>query len=63
LWSLIKESAANWSTHKDARLGAALAYYSIFSMGPLTIIAISIAGFFFGQDIVRGEVGQEIRGF
>jgi len=62
LWPLIKESAANWSTHKDARLGAALAYYSIFSMGPLTIIAISIAGFFFGQDVVRGEVGQEIRG-
>jgi membrane protein len=43
--------------HKDARLGAALAYYSIFSLGPLTIIAMAVAGLFFGRDAVQSQVG------
>lgn len=53
---LVKETGQNWLKHKDARLGAALAYYSIFSMGPMIVIAIAIAGLVFGQDAVRGEV-------
>jgi membrane protein len=46
----------------DAQLGAALAYYSIFSLGPLMIIAIAIAGLVFGQEAVRGEVGLQFKG-
>jgi len=61
LWSLLKETASNWLDHKDARLGAALAYYSIFSVGPLIVIAIAVAGFVFGQEAVRGEVGTQMR--
>jgi membrane protein len=49
--------------HKDARLGAALAYYSIFSVGPLVLIAIAVAGLLFGQDAVRGEVSAQMQGF
>jgi membrane protein len=48
--------------HKDARLGAALAYYSIFSVGPLVLIAIAAAGLLFGQDAVRGEVSAQMQG-
>jgi len=48
--------------HKDARLGAALAYYSIFSVGPLVLIAIAVAGLLFGQDAVRGEVSAQMQG-
>ena len=48
--------------HKDARLGAALAYYSIFSLGPIVMIAITIAGLFFGEEIVRSQVGESIKG-
>jgi hypothetical protein len=33
-WTVAKEAVANWSGHKDARQGAALAYYSVFSLGP-----------------------------
>jgi membrane protein len=62
MWTLLRESAAKWLAHKDARLGAALAYYSIFSLGPLIIIAIAVAGFFFGQEAVQGEVTQATRG-
>ena len=62
MWQLIKEAGSNWVAHKDARLGAALAYYSIFSIGPLIVIAIAVAGLIFGQDAVRGEVSTQIRG-
>jgi membrane protein len=61
-WTLLKETGVSWSDHKDARLGAALAYYSIFSIGPLILIAIAIAGFFFGDEAVRGEVGDQMKG-
>ncbi|MEA3213105.1 MAG: rane protein [Chthoniobacter sp.] len=44
------------------RLSAALAYYSIFSVAPLLIIAIGLAGWFFGADAVRGELDQQLRG-
>jgi membrane protein len=62
LWNLVKQTAASWVDHKDARLGAALAYYSIFSIGPLILIAIAVAGFLFGEDAVRGQVSAQIEG-
>ena len=49
MWKLLKTSATNWMAHKDARLGAALAYYSIFSLGPITIIAMAVAGLFLDE--------------
>ena len=61
-WTLFKDTAANWSAHKDARQGAALAYYSVFSLGPLMVIAIAIAGLVFGQEAVRGQVGAQLQG-
>jgi membrane protein len=44
LWTIAKEAALKWSDHRDARRGAALAYYSVFSIGPVVVIAIAIAG-------------------
>jgi membrane protein len=61
-WALFARSASQWSAHKDSRLGAALAYYSIFSLGPLIVVAVAIAGLMFGQDAVRGEVASGLRG-
>ena len=61
-WALTKEAAASWVKHKDAQRGAALAYYSIFSLGPLMVIAIAIAGLVFGQEAVRGGVGLQLKG-
>jgi membrane protein len=58
----LAETVGGWSEHKDARIGAALAYYSVFSLGPLIVIAISIAGLVFGQQAVQGEVTGAIRG-
>jgi hypothetical protein len=57
-WSPLQETANQWLEHKDARLGAALAYYSIFSLGPLIVIAIAIAGFVFGAETVPDAGGR-----
>ena len=42
------------------RLGAAIAYYTIFSLGPLLVIVVAVAGLIFGQDVVRGELTGEL---
>ena len=55
-WGLLRDTVSRWSDHKDARLGAALAYYSIFSLGPVIVIAIAIAGLVFGADAVQTQV-------
>ena len=60
-WALLKSTGSNWLKHKDSRLGAALAYYSIFSLGPMAIIAITIAGLFFGEGLVRSQVGESFK--
>jgi membrane protein len=61
-WTVAKEAATNWSSHKDARQGAALAYYSVFSLGPVIVIAIAIAGLFFGHEAVTSQVTSSLKG-
>jgi membrane protein len=61
LWLIAKEAAAGWSNHKDSRQGAALAYYSVFSLGPIIVIAIAVAGFFFGSEAVTGQVADSTK--
>jgi membrane protein len=61
LWNVAREAAENWSAHKDSRQGAALAYYSVFSIGPLIVIAIAIAGFVFGREAVTGQLALSIQ--
>ena len=60
MWTVVKEAATNWSGHKDARQGAALAYYSVFSLGPIIVIVIAVAGLFFGHDAVTAQVMSSI---
>ena len=60
-WTVAKEAATNWSGHKDARQGAALAYYSVFSLGPIIVIAIAIAGFLFSHEAVTSQVTSSMK--
>ena len=60
-WTVAKEAATNWSGHKDARQGAALAYYSVFSLGPIIVIAIAIAGLFFSHEAVTSQVTSSMK--
>ena len=61
--AVLTTAANDWLRHHDARLGAALAYYSVFSMGPLLLIVVSIAGLFFGGDAVREALTGQFRSF
>jgi membrane protein len=60
-WQVLKTAVDQWFRHRSARLGAALAYYSVFSLGPLLLIVTSIAGLFFGADAVRGSLTAQFR--
>jgi membrane protein len=59
---VIRETISSWSNHRCAILGAALAYYSIFSAGPLLLIATVIAGTVFGADAVRVAIDAQVNG-
>ncbi|MEO6036329.1 MAG: YihY/virulence factor BrkB family protein [Verrucomicrobiota bacterium] len=65
VFGILKETATEWMADKAPRLGAALSYYTVFSIAPLIIIAITIAGLVFAdaqQQIiaqVRGMVGEQ----
>lgn len=61
IWSLMRETVEEWVNDRASRKGAALAYYTIFSLAPLLILAISIAGFFFGEEAARGEIVAQMR--
>lgn len=57
---LLKEAFKEWQDDKVSLLAAALAYYTVFSITPLLVIAIAIAGAVFGQDAARGEILNQI---
>ena len=61
-WLLVKQAASAWVADYAPSMGAALSYYSVFSLAPLLLIVISLAGLVFGQDAVRGELFGQLRG-
>ena len=62
LWRLSKETVTEWLNDNAFRLSAALAYYTLFSMAPLVVVAVAIAGLVFGEDAVRGQIFDQLRG-
>jgi len=62
LWNALKEAGKNWLAHKSPKAGASLAYYSIFSIGPLIVVVISIATLIFQREGVQNEVSSAIQG-
>lgn len=59
-WMLLNETAAEWSKDKVPRLAAALAFYSSFAMAPLFLIAIAVAGLFFGEEAATRQIRVEV---
>jgi membrane protein len=62
-WQLIKQAGSDWLEDDAPRHAAALAYYAIFAIAPLLVIAIAIAGWVFGQQAAEGQVFEQARGF
>ncbi len=58
-WQLLAEVARAWSKDNIASMSAALAYYTFFSLTPLLLILITIAGFFFGDDEARQAITHQ----
>ena len=61
-WALVKTAASAWLDDYAPSMGAALSYYMIFSMAPLLLIVISIAGIVFGAEAARGEIFGQLQG-
>jgi membrane protein len=59
-WQLIKEAAAEWSHDRAPRLGAALAYYTVFSLVPFLVVVIALIGLVFGQEAAQSAILSQI---
>jgi len=62
IWTLVKGAASSWVDDYAPSMGAALAYYTVFSIAPLLLIVISIAGLVFGEEAARGEIVAQLQG-
>lgn len=61
VWRLVKIAASSWIDDYAPSMGAALAYYTVFSMAPLLLIVISVAGMIFGAEAAHGEIFGQLR--
>lgn len=61
-WSMIKNTVKGWIDDRAASMGAALAYYTFFSMALLLLIVISIAGLLLGREAGQGQLMDELSG-
>lgn len=59
---LFKNALSRWNADSASRMAAALAFYMAFSIAPLLLLAITIAGFVFGRDAVQGKIVEQISG-
>jgi membrane protein len=62
LTTLFRQAGAAWLADNAPRLGAALAFYTLFSLAPVLIVAVSIAGFAFGHSAAQGEIVRQFQG-
>lgn len=60
--ALLKRAGVAWLADDAPRFGAALAFYTLFSLAPVLIVAVSIAGFVFGAKAAQGEIVRQFQG-
>jgi len=60
--ALFKETGVEWWNHKAPRLGAALSYYTVFSLAPVLVLVVAVAGFFLGAQAMEGRIVDEMSG-
>jgi membrane protein len=59
---LLGTAVDGWVAHDDATLGAALSCYTVLSMAPLVVLAVSVAGLAFGEATARGQIVYQVQG-
>jgi membrane protein len=62
LWKFLRDSVVQWIEDDPLPLAAALSYYTLFSLSPLLIIVIAIAGFAFGQEAAQNRIVETLQG-
>ena len=62
VFTILKETGISFSDDNAFKLSASLSYYTIFALGPLLIIVISLSAIFYGKDVVEGRVFDQLRG-
>ena len=63
MWVVLKNSFIGFDEDKVTKLSGSLAYYTVFSMGPLLIVIISLCGMFLGKEAVEGKIYAQLAGF
>ena len=62
LKAVLIDSLISWIDHRGASKGAALAFYTLFSMTPILVLAIVVAGYVFGAEAAQGEIVAQVQG-
>jgi len=62
IWTILKSTFKHFTEDNAIKLSASLSFYTVFSLAPLLIIIISLCGFFFGADAVKGEIFGQLKG-
>jgi membrane protein len=62
LKTVLIEALTSWVDHRASSKGAALAFYTLFSMTPILVLAIAVAGYFFGAEAAQGEIVTQVQG-
>jgi membrane protein len=62
LTEIVKETAKDWSADNATRLAASLAYYTVLSIAPMLVLAVSVAGLVYGEEAARGQIADQISG-
>ena len=61
LWQLLRDTVSQWIDHNASSLGAALAFYTLFSIAPILVIAMAVAGSLFGPHVAETHVLEQMR--
>lgn len=62
VWQLVKDTVVQWIEDQPFQLAAALSYYTLFSLAPLLIVVIAVAGFAFGHDAAQERIAETLQG-
>ncbi|MHA4870560.1 YihY/virulence factor BrkB family protein [Duganella sp. PWIR1] len=60
--SVFKCAISEWFEHRGGSMGAALAFYTLFSLAPILVLVLAIAGWFYGPQAAQGELFAQLRG-
>src|ERR1700689_1569416 len=62
IFDLLKQKGSEWIDYYVSRLGAALAFYTLFAIAPLFVIVLGVAGLWFGEETARRELFNQVSG-